>query len=237
MVHKPHQWLTSFHPHAWFYILCARANNSTLTHTHTRDLLQLGCTVSAVLTTSTLCKHICLFSPPSSVKFGPGRQVGGATGVLLSPWQPPLTPPYASPSVPPIYQLGFSEAYGMWVKAHRSLLRPYVRAHLWCRPDSCGTRLIRTGLRVVFVEFQPCSYFSTSLKRCWCLQARCGRRFHNTPLVATGRLFLLTLSLSPLTGHLQWPKACRAPVVTGKTLKPLKFSSVLQTTLTSSSQS
>lgn len=40
-------------------------------------------------------------------------------------------------------------------------------------------------------------------------------------MVGSGRLFLLTLSLSPLTGHLQWPKACRAPVVTGKTLKPL----------------
>lgn len=190
---------------------------------HTLDLLQLGCTVSILLTTSTLCKHLFPFSPPSLVKFGPGRQVSGATGVLLSPWQPPLTPPPHTPSAPSlpstssflcsIWRVGKgTQELTQTVRAHTPLIASRLLRDLFS-PRRPVSGIWRVPALLLFqylpqtVLMSPCEVWSPF------------------PNHAIGQyqcqLFLLTLSPSPLTGHLQWPEACSVPVVVGKTINPL----------------
>lgn len=196
-----------------------------LSLTHTLDLLQLGCTVSIMLTTFTLCKRLFSFSPPSLVKFGPGRQVSGATGVLLSPWQPPLThPPSHTPPAPSLPSTS-SFLCSIWrvgkdtqeltqdrTCAHTPLIPSRPLRDLFS-PHRPMSGICRVPALLLFqylpqtVLMSPCEVWSPFPKHA-IGQNQC-------------QPFLLTLSPSPLTGHLQWPEACGVPVVVGKTINPL----------------
>lgn len=78
-------------------------------------------------------------SPPSLSKFGPGRQVGSATGVLLSLWQPPPTPSL-SHQLLSVKHMHVSKHTQTWLlkpwRTHTSLMHP-VSPQLVCSTHPC----------------------------------------------------------------------------------------------------
>lgn len=144
--------------------------------------------------------------------------------MLLSPWQPPLTHPplIRLPRRPSPLPARFSEAYGVWVKSTQELTQT-LRA---CTPmPSRPLRDLFAWRRHVRGICAPALLLFQYIPQTVSMSP--GEVWSPFPKHAIGRnpcgLFLLTLSPSPLTGHLRRPEARRVPAVGGKNHEPSRF--------------